>query len=194
MPARRHRGRRGKAPSRKFKPADVGLALIARDAASTLPALLESIRDAFCQVVLVDTGSSDGTAGLFREWCRAARQRHSFAWFPWCDDFAAARRHAYALLDTPWTCWADADDTIENARLLPILAASAPRELAAFAFDYDYLPGVAEGRMVRERLVRAGAGEWAGRVHESQVIDGDVAYSELVRWTHHGTPDLEGRA
>ena len=37
----------------------VGLAIIARDEADTLPGLLESVRGAFDQVVLCDTGSTD---------------------------------------------------------------------------------------------------------------------------------------
>ena len=49
----------------------VGLAIIARDEAANLPWLLDSVRGAFDQVVLCDTGSTDATVEIFEQWARA---------------------------------------------------------------------------------------------------------------------------
>jgi glycosyltransferase involved in cell wall biosynthesis len=115
----------------------VGLALIVKNERETLPGLLESIAGAFDQVVLVDTGSKDGTWDVFKDWARETlgpddtlHPRGFETWkvakFEWVDDFAAARTFADSLLDTDWTCWADADDVLRGADRLRGLAAEAP--------------------------------------------------------------------
>ncbi len=157
----------------------LGLALIVRDEQDSLPGLLESIEGTFDQVVLVDTGSTDDTIAVFQRW--AGRQPAAFrvARFEWVDDFAAARNYADSMLDTDWKCWADADDVIVNSGRLRELAAEAPPELAGLIFGYDYAQHPDTGDCIchlrRERLVRAGAGTWIGRVHEAQIVTGVVA-------------------
>jgi glycosyltransferase involved in cell wall biosynthesis len=73
--------------------------LIVKDEEHSLPRVLASIRGAFDRVVLVDTGSTDGTVAVFEEWALAERCSYEIGRFEWRDDFAAARRHADALLD-----------------------------------------------------------------------------------------------
>lgn len=177
----------------------VGLALIAKDEEQRLARLLASVAGAFDQVVLVDTGSSDGTVARFEHWAAEERGRnpdfrHAIGSFQWRDDFAAARAHADTLLETDWTCWADADDEIRGAARLRELAAEAPPEVAAFVAGYAYAHD-SNGNcccfLRRERLVRRGAGTWAGRVHEAQLIDGQslAVPPEIVEWVHHPDPE-----
>lgn len=180
----------------------VGLALIARNEQDTLPKLLASIEGAFDRVVLVDTGSTDRTVSLFKDWAasEASRARdtdRAFSWdytrTEWTDDFGLHRSQADVLLidgihpgDDPadhtdcgpfveWTCWADCDDTIEGATVLRELAQRAQPDVACFVADYDYATDQ-HGNVVcvlkRERLVRTGQGEWVGAVHEAQIITG----------------------
>jgi tetratricopeptide (TPR) repeat protein len=177
----------------------VGLALIVRDEEETLPQLLASIEGAFDQVVLVDTGSEDRTVAVFRNWARKEHKRHpDFTYraqaFEWIDDFAAARTYADSFLKTDWTCWADADDVIRGAENLRGLAAGAPADLQSFIFGYDYARdanGNCACYLVRERLVRRGAGEWLGRVHESQLVRGrqQMVSPDVTEWVHNHPPD-----
>jgi tetratricopeptide (TPR) repeat protein len=170
----------------------IGLAVIARNEAATLPGLLASIKGAFDQVVLVDTGSTDGTTDLFQEW--AAQQDGLITTcqhFDWVDDFAAARIYADSLFHPTieWFAWADCDDELHGAQHLRQIAAAAPPDLAAYVARYDYAQD-SEGRCVctlqRERLVRRGAGTWEGRVHEAQSLAGPVQAIDpaLVEWRH----------
>ncbi len=174
----------------------MGLALIVRDEEETLPNLLSSIEGAFDQVVLVDTGSRDSTVKIFESW--AGNQDLPVGsvveHFDWIDDFAAARAYADSFLRTDWTCWADADDVIRGADRLRGLAAEAPPEVLAYICGYDYARdphGNCACYLVRERLVRRGAGEWVGRVHESQLIRGaqSMVPREIVEWVHHHPAD-----
>jgi glycosyltransferase involved in cell wall biosynthesis len=169
----------------------VGLALIARNEAATLPRLLASCAGAFDEVVLVDTGSRDDTVERFQAWaetqtdtcCRVER-------FEWCDDFAQARQFADDQLTSDWRVWADCDDEIRGARQLRELAGGAPPDIAAFFCAYSYAGADTAAQFLakRERLVRAGRGRWLGRVHEVQEIEGAVSDIDpsRVMWVHHG--------
>lgn len=177
----------------------VGLALIVRDEEKTLPALLESIAGAFDQVALVDTGSEDNTEAVFETWAREeAKRQEGFkfrrARFEWRDDFAAARAYADNLLETDWVSWADADDVIQNAGALRKMAADAPPQMNSYICGYNYARdqhGNCACYLVRERLVRRGAGKWVGRVHEYQEIEGAQMMVDpgVVEWVHNHPPD-----
>jgi tetratricopeptide (TPR) repeat protein len=179
----------------------VGLALIARNEENQLPRLLASIGGAFDQVVFVDTGSTDRTVEIFTEWAeREQAARPEFTWtvdtYVWTGDFAAARNHAEQLLTTDWHSWADCDDELTGAQRLRDLAAQAGPEVAGFVFDYAYghdPHGNVNCRLKRERLVRAGAATWAGRIHEAQILQGPAVFvgPDVCEWIHH--PAIEGR-
>lgn len=164
----------------------VGLAIIARDEADSLPDLLASVVDAFDQVVLADTGSTDRTVEVFTEWAEA--QDLPLGWrvesFEWCDDFSAAREFADSLLDTDWRTFADADDELGAPWELRKLAASAPPNVACLAFDYlgDRSPGP------RIRMTRKGFTRWDGRAHPVPILTrpGTVATipANVAVWMH----------
>ena len=84
----------------------VGLAMIVRDCADTLPVALKSVEGLFEQVVVVDTGSVDSTVDVARSF--GAEIHH----FPWIDDFSAARNFSFDQLKTEWAFWIDADDCL----------------------------------------------------------------------------------
>jgi tetratricopeptide (TPR) repeat protein len=168
----------------------IGLALIARNEAQTLPRLLASCADAFDEVVLVDTGSVDDTVECFAAWGRTqANTRCRVAHFAWCDDFGRARQFADDQLVSDWHVWADCDDEIRGAAQLRQLAAAAPPDVAAYFCAYDYAGANTDAMYVasRERLVRAGRARWVGRIHEFQEIDGATAEVDpaQVMWVHH---------
>jgi glycosyltransferase involved in cell wall biosynthesis len=167
----------------------IGLALISRNEEHSLPRLLASIRGAFDRVVLVDTGSTDGTVAVFEEWAQAERCSYEVGRFEWRDDFSAARSYADSLLDADWLSWADCDDIVIGAENLREVSASSPPHIAAWLADYDYRhdeDGNCTAVGWRERLVRRGHGRWEGRIHESQRISGETAYvgPEAVKWVH----------
>lgn len=168
----------------------VGLAIIAKNEEKRLPNLLGSIIGHFDQVVLVDTGSSDRTVQVFREWGKEHDQPIEVHRFKWTKDFAAARTFAHSKLTTEWEVWADCDDVIVGAQHIRALAARAPAEVAALVCHYNYAqhPGTGQCicRLKRERICRKGKVRWVNRVHEAQVVEGPVHIVDpsVIEWVH----------
>jgi tetratricopeptide (TPR) repeat protein len=166
----------------------LGLGLIARDEADTLPRLLASCAGAFDEIVLVDTGSTDATVDCFQAW--AATQDGTVCrvlHFTWIDDFAAARQVALEALTSDWACWADCDDILQGAEALRGAVATAGPRTAGLMGRYDYSPSE-HGQNVR--LVRRGHGRWHGVIHEALAVDGSVATipGDVCRWVHLPPP------
>jgi tetratricopeptide (TPR) repeat protein len=82
--------------------------MIVRDNETTIAAALESIRPWVDEIIIVDTGSKDGTLDICRRF--GARIYH----FPWCDDFSAARNESLKHARGEWIFWMDSDDTISE--------------------------------------------------------------------------------
>jgi tetratricopeptide (TPR) repeat protein len=90
-------------------PAPTGptLVVIAKNERRCIERCLRSALPFVSRMLVLDTGSSDGTPELARA-CGA--QVH---FFEWVDDFAAARNRALDLADADWNLFLDADEWIE---------------------------------------------------------------------------------
>jgi tetratricopeptide (TPR) repeat protein len=97
----------------------ISATLIVRDEAPVLGRCLASIRDLVDEIVVVDTGSSDGSPSVAR------RFGATVVPFAWRDDFAAARNEALAHAGGRWILYIDADEEVptgDPARLRADLA------------------------------------------------------------------------
>jgi len=95
----------------------LSVCLITRDEAHNLPGLMASLGSIAQEVVVVDTGSVDGTPELAR--ALGARVLSS----PWQNDFSQARNVALAAATAPWILSMDADQKLDAASL-PMLEAA----------------------------------------------------------------------
>jgi glycosyltransferase involved in cell wall biosynthesis len=136
------------------------------------------------EIVVVDTGSRDGTKDIARRY-----QARLFD-YPWRNDFAAARQCSFDLARGDWVFWVDADDVVlEAASIRPELV-QAPRGVICFYWAYeagrDEL-GNPVCELWRERCVRNNRNyRWRGRVHEVLVPrrHGAIRRSRDVRVVH----------
>ncbi|MDE3137261.1 MAG: tetratricopeptide repeat protein [Acidobacteriota bacterium] len=99
----------------------LALSMIVRNAAADLERCIASARNVIDEIVVADTGSTDGTAGL--AWRLGARVLLT----PWEDDFARARNRALAEVRSDWVLVLDADERLDSeaGSILPALI-SAP--------------------------------------------------------------------
>jgi glycosyltransferase involved in cell wall biosynthesis/tetratricopeptide (TPR) repeat protein len=173
----------------------ISCALIVRDDAATLDACLASIRPHVDELVIIDTGSIDGSPAIAR------RYADTFEVWLECNDedgriadFAAARNRSFDLCSHDWVCWFDGDDVVQNGENLRKLAESAEADNQLFLLPYEYGHDAA-GNVVclqrRERLMRPrSAFRWVSPVHEICMLQepakGSVAAveSDLVTVVH----------
>lgn len=84
----------------------LSVVMIAKDEERFLRGCLESVKDAADEIVLVDTGSSDGTVQIATEFgAKIVRHR-------WNDDFSEARNVSLAHATGDWALWIDADERL----------------------------------------------------------------------------------
>jgi GT2 family glycosyltransferase/tetratricopeptide (TPR) repeat protein len=86
----------------------VSLCMMVKDEEDNLPDCLRSVAGLVDEMVVVDTGSTDRTREIAREF---GAQVHDF---PWVDSFAAARNESLRHASGDWIFWMDADDRLDE--------------------------------------------------------------------------------
>ncbi len=152
----------------------IAAVLIVRDEARCIVRCLESVRPHVDRMVVLDTGSTDGTAML------AAACGAEVHHLPWPDDFSEARNHALALADADWNLVLDADEWIASGGEELRRWCRKPRLgiLCVHSTTDEGGAPEAEHRNWITRLLPRGV-RYEGRVHEQPVSNLPRARIEL---------------
>ena len=86
----------------------ISAVLIVKDEASRLAACLAALQEVADEIIVADTGSTDGTLAIAETFTPHCHR------IPWENDFAAARNRAIAEAAGPWILSIDADEVIED--------------------------------------------------------------------------------
>jgi hypothetical protein len=122
---------------------DVGLCMTVRDEAANIVSCLAPIAELFAEIVVIDTGSHDGTQALLRD---------AIGINPWsleldeaqCYSLARGRNHGFDRLRTPWLMTLDADERIDPEQLKALLALDDGDLPAGLFCRWDTHPGDGE--------------------------------------------------
>ena len=155
----------------------ISACLIVRDSESTLEECLFSLHPHVDEIVVVDTGSTDGSPAIAQKYadkwerytgCNVnplTGQEEERIW-----DFSDARNRSFALASYEWAFWADADDRVIGAENLRAMAAAAPPGPFAYLLPYEYsydATGNCNCIHWRERLIRPAKDfVWSTPCHE----------------------------
>lgn len=142
--------------------------MIVKNEAHQLAEALEDFSLFADEIVIVDTGSTDGTRSI------AERYTSRVFDFPWCDDFSAARNASFSKARGDYILWLDADDRVdqENREKIKrlknyfdgksafyfIVQGKDPAGLSSSLFQLRCLPNIDEIRFqgrVHERIDQA---------------------------------------
>ena len=140
---------------------NLSVCLIVKNEEKFLAQCLKSIRALAQQIVVVDTGSTDRTVEIAKEF---GAEIHSFAW---CDDFAAARNAALEHATGDWILMLDADEELPEAQHEKIRADMKKSDVIAYRLPLVNREKENEGQSFVPRLFRNAPGVYySGRIHE----------------------------
>ena len=155
----------------------LSLCMIVKNEEEVIGRCLGSVRSLVDDLVIVDTGSTDQTVEICKTY--GARVFH----FTWCDDFSAARNHAFCQAAGDYILWLDADDVIEPAELdrLKVLKDELYHDVYFLKYNYSQDDhGRSRCTLFRERIVKNdGSFRWIYPIHE--VIDGTIGRNSSYR-------------
>ena len=169
------------------------LCMIVKNEEDVLERCLNSVRELVDEIIIVDTGSEDGTKQT------AERFTDQIYDFQWGDDFAAARNFSFARASGDYLMWMDADDVLPESSLHLLAEKKERMDPKTDVIMLPYQTAFDEaGNPVfiyeRERIVRnCPRSVWIGPVHEVIVPFGNILHLEApIRHEKNG-PGESGR-
>lgn len=160
--------------------ANISLAMIVKDEAKVLARCLDSVKDVVDEIVIVDTGSTDGTLDI------AKRYTDKVLYFDWIDDFSAARNFSFDQCTKDFILWLDADDEVqpEDAQKIKELDLSDKEiVICDYVYSHDEF-GNDQCIVPRERILRRNLNpRWQEEIHEYILVNHQTFISGIR--VHH---------
>lgn len=157
----------------------ISLCMIVKNEEDVLGRVLEQMQHIADEIIIVDTGSTDRTKEIARQFTEQIYD------YPWQQDFAAARNFACSKARMDYWMWLDADDVIRPDQQKQLLALKAALSPDTDIVMMKYLTGFDQNEKntffyYRERLIKnQGHFIWQGKVHEAITPSGHVIYSPI---------------
>ncbi len=156
------------------------LCMIVKNEEKNIDNCLNSVKNIFDEVIIVDTGSTDKTKEIVSKYTDKVYN------FKWIDDFSAARNFSFSKATKDYIMWLDADDIIkkEDYQQLLELKNNMSKDIDIYmmkyniAFDKNNNPTFSYNR---ERLIkREQDHKWQDRVHEYIPLIGKIKRLEIA--------------
>lgn len=87
---------------------DISVCMIVKNEAAVLRRTLQSLFNHVSEIIVVDTGSTDGTKDIAYQFTEKVYD------FFWCDDFSAARNFSLEKANNDWVLIVDADEVVTS--------------------------------------------------------------------------------
>lgn len=158
----------------------LGFNLIVKNEENCLDRTLDSIRDIADEIVITDTGSTDGTVEI------AKRYTDNVYFHEWQDSFSEARNHSLQFSTTDWVCSIDADEWLECDSVPELQSLLASNLNTVFCPIHSELPDGRIGRHFLPRLFRRGTAHYEGIVHNQLIHSQPTGITQVIRFGHSG--------
>lgn len=168
----------------------ISLCMIVRNEEAVLDRCLSTVADLMDEIIIVDTGSTDGTKEIAKKYTNQVYD------FEWCDDFSAARNCAFSKATMEYIYAPDADEMLdeENRRRFLLLKQCMVPEVEIVQMHYitrsEYNTTQNFKNELRPKLFRRlREFTWIDPVHETVrldpvVFDSDVEILHLPQASH----------
>jgi len=162
----------------------ISLCMIVKNEEAVIGRCLTSVKDLVDEINIIDTGSTDNTKQIVKEFTDRIFD------FEWIHHFAAARNFSFQHATKEYILWLDADDVLleEDQEKFKALKESLTLDIDAVSMNYNLSfdnEGNVSSLLRRYRLVRRDKQfQWIGAVHEylevgGKLLDSNVAVSHL---------------
>jgi glycosyltransferase involved in cell wall biosynthesis len=160
--------------------ATFSLCMIVKNEKDVLERCLNSAKDIFDEIIIVDTGSSDKTIEIAKKFTKDVYT------FEWVDNFSKARNYSFSKATSDYIMWLDADDVIlekDKIKLLNLkqtITSNIDMVMMKYNISFD-LNNNPTFSYYRERLLnRTQNYMWEGFIHEAIVPSGNIIYSDIA--------------
>lgn len=152
--------------------------MIVKNEEAVLGRCLESISGIVDEIIVVDTGSSDGTKRIARKFTKNIYD------FKWVDDFSKARNFSFSKATKEYILWLDADDVVSEGdrNKLVELKKTLAQDTDIVMMTYELGHNTHSSR---ERLLRRDRNyQWQDPVHEYIPLFGKIIKRPDIKITH----------
>ncbi|WP_024865117.1 tetratricopeptide repeat-containing glycosyltransferase family 2 protein [Butyrivibrio sp. FCS014] len=175
----------------------VSLCMIVKNEEKNLKKCLESLKGIVDEMIVVDTGSTDKTVEIAKEFGAKVE------YFKWVDDFSKARNYAFSLASCDYIYSADADEELDEENRLRFIQLKKDIEELDIDIVQMYYTNQLSFRTVynfdrelRPKLFkRVRNFVWEDPIHEQVILDPVVVNSDIEiihrPSENHGKRDLE---
>ena len=170
-----------KAPPKKDT---VSVIMMVKDEEKNLHRCLSSIEGLYDELIIVDTGSTDKTMEICKEYGAKVFEH------PW-ENFSFHRNQSVEYASGEWLFQVDADEELDWTGITPKdfrgWLFSQSEDVAGIDFEMDDMRG---GRkaigLTCRRCFRNGKGSYQKVVHNEIIISGKIAECKTLRFRHYG--------
>lgn len=188
-------------PSVKLPSVVFALAMIVKDESARITVSLDSVKDAVDVVIISDTGSTDGTQAIIKNWCEKNGKPFYLHEHPF-DDFSSSRNRLLDFADdkADWLLLLDSNDELRNGGNLRKFVKSFTGEATGFYCKQEWFTGKCVDTYYNVRMVKTKY-QWRYKcvVHEYidttpenkktiARIDGFVLYQDRTMDNHKSLP------
>lgn len=148
--------------------------MIVKDEESVIEKCLDSVKDIFDEIIIVDTGSTDKTKEIVKKYTSKIYD------FEWIDDFSSARNFSFSKATQEYVFWLDADDIIKEEDKIKLLKLkeNLNKDVDVVIMKYNLtadLNGDTICTFPRERLLKRSKNFiWYDYVHEYLKLSGNI--------------------
>ena len=157
----------------------ISACMIVKNEEEFLPNCLNSIKGVVDEIIIVDTGSTDDTMTIAKNF--GAKVYHH----PWNDSFSEARNHCLNHASGDWILQIDADEELEQADIPKLRLAISDHRYNGIIIAIQSIIKDGLHTFYHPRIFRRGNGFYKDIIHEQTIIEGERLPTE-IRLYHHG--------
>lgn len=172
----------------------ISVCMITRDDKDKLNRCLNSLKNYELEIVVVDTGSIDGTLELLEQWDKDKNKKFklTIGHFEWVKDFSKARNYSLSLSTNDRILMVDSDDMVEEMDLAKleqlmdehplgigrVLIRNKINQNGGIHFQHNWFAHIFDKRYY----------EYGGKIHEQIVPKKDSPALDLDSYPYYDAP------